>query len=109
MLSLLLSIVLPHSLAQHAGEAVVATLVKPLHAARLLLLPVLGVLHATDGLVRKAANKTAESASEDIEDEIEAEILSLAEEGGGEGRGGRARARDDRGRSSASATPPWGR
>ena len=81
VLSLLLSIVLPHSLAQHAGEAVVATFVKPLHAARLILLPVLGVLHATDGLVRKAANKTAESASEDIEDEIEAEILSLAEEG----------------------------
>ena len=81
LLSLLLSILLPHSLAQHAGEGLVAALVRPLHAARLVLLPVLKVLHATDGLVRKAANKTDAGNSEQIEDEIEAEILSLAEEG----------------------------
>ncbi len=81
VLSLLLSIVLPHSLAQHAGEAMVALFVKPLHVARLTLLPVLGVLHATDGLVRKAANKTPEGADGLFEEEIEAEILSLAEEG----------------------------
>ena len=79
--ALVCSVLLPHALAANAGEAFVAACVKPLHAARLLLLPVLSVLHLTDGLVKRASGPGEGTADERFEEEIEAEILSLAEEG----------------------------
>ena len=79
-IALVFSVLLPHALAANAGEAFVAACVKPLHAARLVLLPVLTVLHLTDGLVKRASNPGEGTEDERFEEEVEAEILSLAEE-----------------------------
>ncbi|HZL34744.1 MAG TPA: transporter associated domain-containing protein [Tepidisphaeraceae bacterium] len=79
--TLVFSISLPHSLAQHAAARIVGSLVAPLYALRLVMTPLTAVLQEVDHLVRNAAG-----ASQYMEaDEIEQEILSVVEEGEKEG------------------------
>ena len=75
------SVAFPHSLAAHASAEIVGLFVRPLHALRLALTPVMGLLRGIDNMVR---NATGAEESTDAE-EIEQEIMSVVEEGEKEG------------------------
>ncbi len=80
-ISLISSVAVPHSLARHAGDAIVAACVGLLHGLRTLMLPLVKLMNGIDELVRRATG-----ASDAVEsEEIEQEILSAVEEGQKEG------------------------
>lgn len=79
-ISLFASVIMPTVLAMHFGEAIVASSVAPLHAMRLLLSPLVRLMHVVDKFVRRLAGPTAGRPVN-----IEKEILSVVEEGEREG------------------------
>ena len=85
VITLLASVALPHALAQHAGEALVASQVRLLHALRLVMRPVTRVMHWIDELVVSAVGITQQDPTAAAEQEIQQEILSAVEEGEKEG------------------------
>lgn len=84
-IALFCSVIAPHAIANHAAERCLARFMRPLHALRVGLHPLIRLLHATDRMVGRAAGADQALDSEEIEQEIEDEILSAVEEGAKEG------------------------
>jgi putative hemolysin len=80
-ISLLFSVALPHALARHAGDSIVASSVGFLHALRIIFLFITVPMHWIDDLVRRAVGAPADTEAQHIEQEI----LSAVEEGAAEG------------------------
>ncbi|HYO09220.1 MAG TPA: CNNM domain-containing protein, partial [Tepidisphaeraceae bacterium] len=78
---LMFSVTIPHVIARHAAEPVIATFIRFLHGLRLAMLPVTKLMHAADFLVAKAATNAGddEDREEKLEHEVEQEILSAVE------------------------------
>ena len=85
IVTLFVSVAIPHALATHAAERLIAFSVGFLNAARLALLPATKLMHAIDNVVARAVGVPPEPAHEQIEQEIEQELLSVVEEGAKEG------------------------
>ena len=81
LLNLIFSVAVPTALARYAGEPLLASCVRPLHALRIAMLPLIRVMSAVDRLVRRAVGKQ----SDDDPDLIEKDLLSVVEEGEKEG------------------------
>ena len=79
------SVAIPHALADHAAERIIAMSVRPLLIYRLLVLPITSMLHSIDKLVRQIVGRSDQTQSEQIEEEIEQDILSAVDEGAAEG------------------------
>jgi CBS domain containing-hemolysin-like protein len=85
IISLFLSVAIPHALATHAAERLIASSVGFLNGARVALLPATKLMHAIDNVVARAVGVSPEPPHEQIEQEIEQELLSVVEEGAKEG------------------------
>jgi putative hemolysin len=85
IVSLFVSVAIPHALATHAAERLIASSVGFLTGARVALLPATKLMHAIDNVVARAVGVSPEPAHEQIEQEIEQELLSVVEEGAKEG------------------------
>ena len=83
IISVLTSVTLPHALALHVGEPIIAVFAGPLLALRLICRPLTAMLHVTERAVRRASSVN-ESAVHSTE-ELQAEILATVEEGEKEG------------------------
>jgi magnesium and cobalt transporter len=81
LLSLLFSVALPHALARHAADAIVASTAGFLQGLRLVLLPIMLPMRWIDDGIRTAVGAPNETGAEHIEQEI----LSAVEEGAAEG------------------------
>jgi putative hemolysin len=80
-ITLFFSIALPMALAHHLGELIIAVFVRPLHAMRVGLLPLVRLMRLTDRLVFRWVGRGSEHEPE----QIEKDILSVVEEGEKEG------------------------
>jgi CBS domain containing-hemolysin-like protein len=85
ILTLFCSVAIPHAIADHAAERVVAFSAGALHRYYHLVSPVTRLMHGIDHLVRRMAGNAAEAQPEKIEEELEQEILSAVDEGAAEG------------------------
>jgi putative hemolysin len=87
LITLICSVALPHALAQHLGEAFIAANVKFLYALRVALLPATRIMYWIDTAVTKAigAARGGEPSSDQAEQELQDEILSVVEEGAKDG------------------------
>ena len=85
IISLFISVAIPHALATHAAERLIASSVGFLNGARVALLPATKLMHAIDNVVARAVGVSPEPAHEQIEQAIEQELLSVVEEGAKEG------------------------
>jgi CBS domain containing-hemolysin-like protein len=75
------SVAIPHSLARHAGDSIVAASAGFLQGLRTAMLPLVKLMTVIDDVVRRATG-----VSDEVEpEEIEQEILSAVEEGQKEG------------------------
>lgn len=83
--SLVCSVMLPTAVTRHAGDSVVAAVVRPLHTLRWLLWPVAALMRWVDRLVRRAVGTPEVTRPERIGQEIQQDILSAVEEGEKEG------------------------
>ncbi len=80
-LSLIFSVAIPNALARHAGDSIVASAVRFLHALRVVM-PIFTVpMRWVDNFIRQAVGASAETEPEHIEQEI----LSAVQEGAAEG------------------------
>ncbi|HWE97120.1 MAG TPA: hemolysin family protein [Tepidisphaeraceae bacterium] len=79
VITLLCSVSLAHSLAQHAAAEVVGTFAPFIHTLRALLRPLTWFLRGIDDYVRKATGPVESHEAEQLE--LEQEILSVVEEG----------------------------
>lgn len=80
VITLFVSIAIPHALAEHSSATIVATWVRFLHGLRRALLPVTRLMHATDRMVAHLVG-AGKQPQDQIEEEYEQEILSVVEEG----------------------------
>lgn len=80
-ITLVCSVAVPHAAARYAGATFIGMFAGFLHFLRLAMLPVTQIMHAVDGLVRRATGASSEPEA----DQIEQEILSVVEEGEKEG------------------------
>ena len=85
VITMFVSVAIPHAVAEHAAEPLIAHSVRFLHGLRLALLPLMRVLYGADRLVRNLARGATEAGQEQLEQQIEQEILSVVEEGEKEG------------------------
>jgi CBS domain containing-hemolysin-like protein len=85
IITLFVSVAIPHALATHAAERLVAATLPLLNGLRLALLPLTRMMHAIDRVVARAIGVSEQPAHEQIEQEIEQELLSVVEEGAKEG------------------------
>ncbi len=88
ILTLFVSVAIPHSIAENVGETFIAYSIRFLHGWRFLMLPLTHIMHAVDKLVRNLAGQPASSEQTAVEqrsEELEQEILSAVEEGAEEG------------------------
>jgi putative hemolysin len=85
IVTLFCSVAIPHAIADHAGERVIAASAGALHRYCNAVLPVTRLMHSIDRLVRRIANQTEQPAHEQKEEELEQEILSAVDEGAAEG------------------------
>jgi putative hemolysin len=83
--TLFCSIAIPHAIADHASERVVALSAGALHRYYRIVLPVTRLMHSIDRLVRRMAGRTAVQPQEQMEEELEQEILSAVDEGAADG------------------------
>ena len=83
VLTLVFSVILPHAVANHVAEPVVAASVGFLQMLRLALQPLTKVLHLFDGAVRRATTAVSrpDLGNELAEEELESEIRSVIAEG----------------------------
>jgi putative hemolysin len=82
VLHLFFSVAIPNALAQHAGDAIVASQVGFLHVLRKVLAPLTKLMHLIDDAVRRV---TGASMAAEPAEAIQQEILSVVEEGEKEG------------------------
>ncbi|MDB5297253.1 MAG: corC 1, partial [Phycisphaerales bacterium] len=85
LVTLVCSVMLPTSLAQHAGDAIVGAVVRPLHGLYYVMWPVAKLMHAIDRLVGRAAGASVAPGPDKVNHDIQQEILSAVEEGEKEG------------------------
>jgi magnesium and cobalt transporter len=87
IITMVVGVTLPHVLATQAGEGFIAFFSRWLLRLLTVFRPFSRLLHATDSLVSRATRptQTHAAATEQLEEEIEAEILSVIEEGEKEG------------------------
>ena len=87
VITLFVSVAIPHAAATHAAEPIIATFVGFLHFLWKVLTPATKLMHVTDKMMARATTSggTAAQATEKIESDIEQEILSAVEEGEKEG------------------------
>ena len=76
LVTMVSSVMIPHALAQNAGESIIALLFRPLQAVRVVFRPLSQVMMITEHLVSRAKS-TPSQASE----EMQSEILAVVEEG----------------------------
>lgn len=81
IITLVMSVAIPHAVAKHAGESVIAVCVTPLRLLRWLLLPVTKIMHLIDHMIGNVTGSNAMLPSDEVEDEI----MSAVEEGEKEG------------------------
>ncbi len=81
IISLLLSVAIPHALAEHASSSIIALFVRLLHVWGWIMSPITGIMHWTDRVVRVMAQNDPNEPGEDIEEQIR----SVVEEGEKEG------------------------
>ena len=82
LITLFSSVVLPHALANQAGETIIALLVRPLHGLRIVFSPLARLMHATERLIAKAtAHPDTDEAKDQAEEELQSELLAVVEEG----------------------------
>jgi CBS domain containing-hemolysin-like protein len=79
------SVGIPHALAQHAGEKLIGSHVKFLHALRVSLRPATTLMHWIDRLVGRLVGVTQAESPADAGHEMQQELLSVVEEGTKEG------------------------
>jgi CBS domain containing-hemolysin-like protein len=77
---LVASVGIPHALATHGGEAILARSLAPLWALRYILYPIQRAVALIEFLVRRLLGKGDESAAEEVE-RMEQEILDAVSEG----------------------------
>lgn len=85
LIAMFCSVAIPHALAVHAGEAILAGHARFLFFWRNLLSPITVLMRFTDRLVRRLAGGAAPSQPSEKAQELEDEILSVVEEGEKEG------------------------
>jgi putative hemolysin len=85
IITLFCSVAIPHALAEHVGEGLIAHSARFLHGLRLTLRPVTKVMHWVDRLVCNLAGRPDDDDGSQLEHQIEQEILSAVEEGEKEG------------------------
>lgn len=85
VLTLVVSVAIPHALAEHAGERIMANQISFLHALRIALLPATKVMHAVDRTIGDMFITDEISEAEQNGQAIQQEILSVVEEGEKEG------------------------
>jgi putative hemolysin len=85
VVTLFCSVAIPHAIADHAAERVIAFSAGALHRYCNAILPMTRLMHSIDRLVRRMAGQTAEQPQEKMEEELEQEILSAVDEGAAEG------------------------
>ncbi len=81
IISLFLSVAIPHALARHEGDKIVGVFAPFLDVVWRLMKPVTTLMHLIDDVVRRATGGSVETEPE----EIQQEILSVVEEGEKEG------------------------
>jgi CBS domain containing-hemolysin-like protein len=79
------SIAIPHAIADHISERVLAFSAGALHRYCDAILPLTRVMHGIDTMVRRLAGQSHDAPQEKLEQEIEQEILSAVDEGAAEG------------------------
>jgi CBS domain containing-hemolysin-like protein len=84
-ITMFVSVAIPHAVAEHAAEPLIAHSVRFLHALRIALLPLTRVLYGADRMVSRLARGGADEGQQQLEQQIEQEILSVVEEGEKEG------------------------
>jgi putative hemolysin len=84
VLTIAASVTLPHALATHVGEPVIALLAGPLHALRVVMRPLSKLLQVTDHVVRRAASSSA-PPPERANEQLQSEILAVVHEGAKDG------------------------
>ncbi len=82
IVTLFTSVIIPHAMATHAGEPIVAVLVQPLHALRVIFRPLIKLLHAAEHIIQRATyNADPEDAQDKAEEYMQSEILAAVEAG----------------------------
>jgi CBS domain containing-hemolysin-like protein len=77
------SVALPHAWARYASEGILARTIPLLKISEKILLPVLGVMHGIDVIVRRLSGASIEPEDED--EHVQQEILEAVQEGQNEG------------------------
>ncbi|MGN6625468.1 MAG: hemolysin family protein [Tepidisphaeraceae bacterium] len=85
VLSLFVSIAIPHALAQHVAEPIIALFVRPLNLLRVMFQPLLRLLRLTENVVASAASGIDESSHDKANTELQSEIMAVMDEGEKEG------------------------
>jgi CBS domain containing-hemolysin-like protein len=85
LISVFVAVAVPHALARHAGEAMIATFPGFLFAWRTALLPLTSMMHAIDRAVGRATHAGSGDPEAEAEEALQQEILSVVEEGEKEG------------------------
>jgi len=86
ILTLLVSVAIPHAAAKYAGAEMIGFFVRPLHAIHSVMRPVTRMMHGVDHVVAKAAGASGDTpTSQTVNDEIHQEILQVVQEGAKEG------------------------
>jgi putative hemolysin len=85
IITLFVSVAVPHAIATHAAERFIAFLIQFLYGLRMVLLPATRLMHGIDRLVARAIGVSTDPLRAQIEEEIEQELLSVVEEGAKEG------------------------
>lgn len=85
VVTLVVSVAIPHALANHAAEKTVASSLPLLEVLRIALLPVTQLMRGIDRTVARAVGAEQQPPQEAMEQQIEQEILSVVEEGAKEG------------------------
>ena len=85
VVTLFCSVAIPHALAEHVGEALIAHSARFLHGLRLALRPVTKIMHWVDRMVCNLAGRPDGDVELQREQQIEDEILSAVQEGEKEG------------------------
>ena len=83
VLTLFVSVAIPHAVADHLAESLIANCVKFLHWMLIALLPATSVMRGVNSLISRLVADT--SQPEQLEADLEKEILSVVEEGEKEG------------------------
>jgi putative hemolysin len=85
VVTLFCSVAIPHAIADHASERVLALSAGAMHRYYKAVLPVTRLMHSIDRMVRRFAGQTEQQPQAQMEEELEQEILSAVDEGAAEG------------------------